>query len=124
MNIKIILYIVVVPLVIWVLESINTNNLFKKNKFNQARILYILVSLSLSYLVVNFIYDYYISLSLYLDGRKSNNNEIKKDIKEIEDKLLNAEDGSIFCDTMINELHGRYYKIMYNKEYSDNFNKS
>lgn len=74
--------------------------------------------------MVNFIYDYYISLSLYLDGRKSNNNEIKKDIKEIEDKLLNAEDGSIFCDTMINELHGRYYKIMYNKEYSDNFNKS
>ncbi len=64
MSIKVILYIIVVPLVIWTLEGINTNNLFKKNKFNQARILYILVSLALSYLVVNFIYDFYINTNI------------------------------------------------------------
>ncbi|MEG2848020.1 MAG: DUF1146 domain-containing protein [Bacilli bacterium] len=61
MTIKIILYIIIVPLIIWTLASINTNNLFKKNKFNQARILYIIVSLALSYLVVNFFYDFYIN---------------------------------------------------------------
>lgn len=64
MIIKIVLYIIVVPLVIWALDAINTNNLFKKNKFNQVRILYILVSIALSYLVVNFIYDFYLNSSI------------------------------------------------------------
>lgn len=64
MNIKIILYIIVVPIIIWVLEGINTDKLFKKNRFNQVRILYILVAVSLSYLVVNFLYDFYLSSSI------------------------------------------------------------
>lgn len=64
MNTKIFLYIIILPLVIYALEGININNIFKKNKFNQIRILYILVSLSISYLVVNFIYDFYINTSI------------------------------------------------------------
>ncbi|MGE5456592.1 MAG: DUF1146 family protein [Ignavibacteriales bacterium] len=52
-----------VPLTIWVLDSTQLNNIFKKNKIVQARILYVMISLALSYLVVNFMYDFFISSS-------------------------------------------------------------
>ena len=58
---RIILYCVCVPLSIWELDSINITNLFKKNRYYQARLLYILVALGLSYLVVNFFMDFYSS---------------------------------------------------------------
>ena len=58
MKIKLILYILIVPLTIFALDSININNLFKKNRIFQARLLYLIVSLSLSYLFVNFLYDF------------------------------------------------------------------
>lgn len=61
MNIKTILYLVVVPLVIWALECINIQNLFKKNRKYQATLLYLICSLSLSYLVVNFFYDFFLN---------------------------------------------------------------
>jgi len=59
MSAKTILYIITTPLVIWALESININNVFKKNRYYQARALYLILSLSLSYLTVNFIYDFF-----------------------------------------------------------------
>lgn len=58
---RVILYCVTVPLSIWALDSINITNLFKKNKYYQARLLYILLALGLSYLVVNFFMDFYSS---------------------------------------------------------------
>ena len=61
MTLRTLLYIVVMPLTIWTLESINTNNLFKKNKYYQARALYLLLSMAISYLVVNFLMDFFIS---------------------------------------------------------------
>lgn len=60
MNIKIILYIIMVPLSIWALDSLNIENKFKKNRYYQSRLLYLMISLSLSYLVVNFFYDFYV----------------------------------------------------------------
>jgi len=60
---KAILYIIMVPFTIWVLDSTQLNNIFKKNKVVQARILYVMISLALSYLVVNFMYDFFISSS-------------------------------------------------------------
>ncbi len=57
---KTILYIVTVVLSIWALDSININNLFKKNKYYQARVLYLFVAMSISYLVVNFLYDFFL----------------------------------------------------------------
>lgn len=57
---KTILYIVVVVLSIWALDSINITNLFKKNRYYQARILYLFVAMALSYLVVNFLYDFFL----------------------------------------------------------------
>jgi len=59
MTAKTILYMVITPLVIWALECINITNVFKKNRYYQARALYLILSISLSYLVVNFIYDFF-----------------------------------------------------------------
>ena len=54
---KIIIYLIILPLTIWSFESLNINVIFKKNKELQSKVLYILLSLALSYLVTNFIYD-------------------------------------------------------------------
>jgi len=54
---KLIIYIFVIPLVIFAMDSININMIFKKNKIYQARLFYILLVFSLSYLICNFLYD-------------------------------------------------------------------
>ncbi len=59
MNIKLLLYIIIVPFTIWVISSIRLDPLFKKNHTRQIIMCYVLLSLGLSYLVVNFIYDFY-----------------------------------------------------------------
>ena len=55
---KFILYLFVLPLVIYTMDSVNFHSIFKKNKAFQARIFYILVMFSLSHLVCNFLYDF------------------------------------------------------------------
>jgi len=57
MNVKIILYIIMLPLSLYALDSVNIENKFKKNKIYQARLLVLFLSMSLSYLVVNFLID-------------------------------------------------------------------
>ena len=59
MNIKLILYIISVPISILALDSIKINNIFKINHVFQARLLYLLISFSLAYLFTNFLYDFY-----------------------------------------------------------------
>jgi len=61
MNIKTILYIIIVPITILALESLNINQFFKKNRYYQSRIIYLIISLGLSYLVVNFFYDFFLN---------------------------------------------------------------
>lgn len=61
MNYRTILYIIVVPLTIWAMDSVRINEIFKKNKIMQARVFYLLLCLGLSYLVVNFLCDFFIS---------------------------------------------------------------
>ena len=61
MTIKTVLYIFITPLIIWAFESINIKDLFKKNRYYQARMVFLFLSLGLSYLVVNFFYDFFIS---------------------------------------------------------------
>ena len=56
--IKFVIYLVVLPLVIYVMDSVNISVIFKKNKVYQSRIFYILLVFALSYLVVNFLYDF------------------------------------------------------------------
>ena len=54
---KLVIYIFVIPLVIFAMDSVNINGIFKKNRIYQARLFYILVVFGLSYLVCNFLYD-------------------------------------------------------------------
>ena len=65
MTIKTILYLIILPFSILALDSINIQNVFKKNKYYQARILYFFLSMALTYLVVNFFYDFYTSYSMF-----------------------------------------------------------
>ncbi len=64
MTFKFILYVTVTIIVIWAMESVNINQIFKKNRIIQARVFYFLLGLSLVYLVTNFIYDLINSVKL------------------------------------------------------------
>ena len=65
MNFKFILYFAVTIIVIWSMDSININQIFKKNiNPTQAKVFYFLVGLSLIYLVTNFIYDLILSVKI------------------------------------------------------------
>jgi uncharacterized membrane protein YwzB len=63
MMLKFLVYILSAFIVIYSLDSVNMNVIFKKNKVVQARVFYIIVALVLTYLLANFIYDFvYIKL--------------------------------------------------------------
>lgn len=59
MSAKYFIYILVGILVIWSFDSLNINSLFKKNRLLQARVLYFMLALSMTYLVTNFIWDFF-----------------------------------------------------------------
>lgn len=61
---KFFLYIFVTIMVIWALDSVNINQIFKKNKIIQARVFYFLLGLSMIYLVTNFLYDIFTSVRI------------------------------------------------------------
>lgn len=64
MSIKLILYVITVPLAIWALDSVRINNIFKVNHVYQARLLYLMVSFSLAYLFTNFLYDFFLNCQI------------------------------------------------------------
>ena len=60
---KFLVYIFSAIIVIWSMDGININAIFKKGKIVQARVFYIILALILTYLLANFIYDFvYIKL--------------------------------------------------------------
>lgn len=61
---KFFIYILSAVLVIWSMDSVNINKIFKKNKEPQARLFYFLLGISLIYLVTNFFMDLFTSLKL------------------------------------------------------------
>ena len=61
---KFFLYCAVTMLVIWAMDSVNINQIFKKNKIIQARVFYFLLGISLIYLVTNFIMDLFTCVKL------------------------------------------------------------
>ncbi len=65
MSPKFFLYILVGILVIWSLDSININQIFKKNRVYQARTFYFLLALALIELVTNFFYNIYLSARFF-----------------------------------------------------------
>lgn len=62
---KFLLYIPVTILVIWAMESVNINQIFKKNRVVQARLFYFFLGISLIYLVTNFIMDLFTSIKFF-----------------------------------------------------------
>ncbi len=61
---KFFLYIFDTMLVIWAMDSIHINKIFKKNRIIQARVFYFLLGISLIYLVTNFFYDLFTSVKI------------------------------------------------------------
>lgn len=63
--VKLILYILIIPITTWAVDSINLNSIFKKSKDNyyQARVVYMFIIMSLSYLIVNFVNDFFQTFS-------------------------------------------------------------
>jgi uncharacterized membrane protein YwzB len=59
MNIKTLLYIIIVPISLWITSSMNLEHFFKKNRTTAIVMFYVFMSLGIAYLVVNFLYDFY-----------------------------------------------------------------
>ena len=61
---KFFLYCLVTILVIWAMDSININGIFKKGRILQARIFYFLLGISMIYLVTNFLWDLFLNIKI------------------------------------------------------------
>jgi len=55
---NLLLYSIILVIVIWAIDGININRIFKTNRVYQARIFYIMIIFSITYLVTNFIIDF------------------------------------------------------------------
>ncbi len=65
MSVKFFVYLFVTIIVIYSMDSVRINQIFKKDKITQARLFYFLVAISLIYLVSNFIMDFFTSSQIY-----------------------------------------------------------
>lgn len=61
---KVALYIVTLPIVIWALEAIKIEQVFKQGRVLQIRVAFLILSFSFDYLVVNFLYDFVFQMKL------------------------------------------------------------
>lgn len=59
---KFLIYLIMLVIVIWSMEGLNINSIFKKNHIYQARIFYILIVLSITYMSSSFIIEFLSSL--------------------------------------------------------------
>lgn len=64
--IKIVIYIFIFLFTVWALEGLDLNRLFKQSRIYQARIIYIFIAISITYLVANFIYDFFDSFKIFM----------------------------------------------------------
>ena len=55
---NLLLYSIVLIIVIWAIDGININHIFKKNRIYQARVFYIMIVFSITHLVTNFIINF------------------------------------------------------------------
>lgn len=67
MNYKAIIYVITLFFSIFAISGINFDGFIKKNKALEARILVLLLSVSLSYLLTNFITDF-VDLTSFIKG--------------------------------------------------------
>jgi len=59
---NLLLYVIVLIITIWAMDGININVIFKKNRIYQARVFYIMIIFSITYLTSNFILNFLNSL--------------------------------------------------------------
>lgn len=59
MNLKLYLYVFFVMLSAYTLTGVNFDQIMKKNKIWEARIIVIILSMIMGYLLTNFIYDFF-----------------------------------------------------------------
>ena len=64
MSVKFFIYCLITILVIWAMDSVNINGIFKKNKILQARIFYFLLGISMIYLITNFVFDIFTTVKI------------------------------------------------------------
>ena len=55
---KVLLYVVTFLISIWALECVRFDQIFKKGRVLQIKVIYMLIAFSLAYLTTNFIYDF------------------------------------------------------------------
>ena len=53
-----VIYLIVMAIVIWTMDGININSIFKKNRIFEAKVFYIILVFSLTYLTSNFIISF------------------------------------------------------------------
>lgn len=62
--IKAIFYIIIFIFTIWAMEGLDLNRFFKQSKVYQARIMYLMIAMSTTYLTVSFLYDLFINFKV------------------------------------------------------------
>ena len=55
---KLAIYIFSTIIVVWSMDAVNINGIFKKNQVFKARVFYFILMLSLIYLLSSFLYDF------------------------------------------------------------------
>ena len=61
---KVILYIFTLIMTIWAMDGLDLNRFFKQNRVYQARLIYLMLAMSISYLTTNFMYDFITSFQI------------------------------------------------------------
>lgn len=56
--VKFAVYILSAIIVIWSMDAVNINSIFKKNKVIQARVFYLILVFIVTYLLASFLYDF------------------------------------------------------------------
>lgn len=64
MNVKALLYIILLPLALYAMQSLHYEKFLKANRVIQARLLFLLLGIALAYLCTNFIYDFFTYTSI------------------------------------------------------------
>ena len=55
---NLLLYSIILIIVIWAMDGVNINHIFKTNRIYQARAFYIMIIFSITYMVGNFIIEF------------------------------------------------------------------
>ena len=55
---NLLLYSIILIIVIWAIDGVNINHIFKTNRIYQARVFYIMIIFSITYQVSNFIIEF------------------------------------------------------------------